>query len=228
MKKVVVISLGGSLIVPEKMDLSFLQHLHRVVKKKYRTHSFVMVCGGGVVARKYIGALRQAHKSEKQQSLTGIKVTCLNAHFMMQLFGQDANMRLPKSAKDVRNLLRKNNVVFCCTSRYVPHSTSDSGAARLAHALKADFINLSNVDALYTKDPQKYPDAKPIEYISWDHFEQIALKRTYKAGQHFILDETASSYIRKYKIKTFLLGNKLKNFSNLLEGKKFKGTTIGP
>lgn len=228
MKKVMVISLGGSLIVPEKMDVSFLKKLHTTLKKFYKTHSFVIVCGGGVVARKYIGALRQGHYSEKDQSLAGIQVTCLNAKFMMEWFGKEANLHLPKSPTEVKNLLKKNNIVFTCAFRYVPHSTSDSNAAHLAYLLKSDFINLSNVDELYTADPRTHKNAKPISRISWKDFEHIALKHKYKAGQHFLLDQSAATFIRKHKIKTYLLGKKLTNLSKVLKEEKFTGTLIGP
>jgi uridylate kinase len=59
-KRVVVISLGGSLIVPEIMDLSFLRAFRQVIKKNTNKCKFVIVCGGGSVARKYISALKEA------------------------------------------------------------------------------------------------------------------------------------------------------------------------
>ena len=59
----VVISLGGSLIVPDEIDLSFLEKFKRVIKKHEASYRFVIVCGGGSVARKYIRALREAGKS---------------------------------------------------------------------------------------------------------------------------------------------------------------------
>lgn len=228
MKRAVVISLGGSLIAPEKMNYSFLKKFRTVLSKHYKKNSFIVVCGGGVVARKYISVLRKDHKSEKEQSLAGIKATCMNASFMVELFGKDANERLPRSMKEAKNLLKKNNVVFCCAFRYIPHTTSDLTAAELARYVGGDLINLSNVDELYTTDPNKNKKAKPIPYESWKDFEKRALQIPYKAGQHFILDQKAARFIRKHQIKTYLLGNKLENLSKLLEEKKFKGTTIGP
>lgn len=228
MKKPIVISLGGSLIAPEKMNSAFLKQLRKTLSKHYKKNSFIIVCGGGVIARKYISALREDGRSEKDQSLAGIRATCLNAEFMMEWFRKDANEKLPKSPEEIKGLLKKNKVVFCCAFRYVAHTTSDDTAAKLAKKFKAPLINLSNVDALYTKDPSKYKDAKKIPYISWKEFEEVAHRLKYKAGQHFIIDQKTSSYIKKNKIKTFLLGNKLKNLSNLLSDKKFNGTIVGP
>lgn len=228
MKKTLVISLGGSLIVPEKMNATFLTALRKTLKKHYKSYKFVIVCGGGTVARKYISALRTMHHSEKDQSLAGIRATCLNAEFMMELFGKEANSKLPHSMKETKTMLAKNNVVFCCAFRYVPNRTSDTTAAELASYLKGELINLSNIDRLYTKDPTKHKDAKPIDYISWSDFYKMAHKLKFKAGQHFVLDQTAATLIRKNKTMTYLLGSKITNLSRLLESEKFIGTTIGP
>ena len=58
-------------------------------------------------------------------------------------------------------------------------------------------------------------------------FYKMAHKQKFKPGQHFILDQTASTIIMKNKIKTYLIGKNLKEFENFLKNKKFKGTIIG-
>jgi uridylate kinase len=88
-KRVIVLSLGGSLIVPETMDLSFLRKFREVIKKNTKHYKFVIVCGGGSVARKYISALKEEGKSDYLQSLAGIAITRVNARFMAYFFGQD-------------------------------------------------------------------------------------------------------------------------------------------
>ena len=54
----------------------------------------------------------------------------------------------------------------------------------------------------------------------------MAKKIKYHAGQHFILDQKAAIVINKNKIKTYIIGKDIKNLSNLLNKKKFIGTTI--
>jgi uridylate kinase len=150
----------------------------------------------------------------------------MNAMFMMQFFGKEANDTLPKDIKHVVSNLEKNNVVFCGALRFEDNATSDSNAAKIASHLKTEFINLTNVKGLYSKDPKAYKDAKFISEISWKDFEKIALSLDYKAGQHFVLDQSAATSIKKGKIKTFILGSDLKNFEKFLRGKSFVGTTI--
>ena len=226
MKKVVVMSLGGSLIIPKEINYQFLNKFKKILEKHYRTYRFIVVCGGGNLAREYIKALKQQGKSKKQLSLAGIRATRQNARFMMQFFGKRANDTLPLNMKKVESNLRKNNVVFCGALRYAENSTSDETSAKLARYLKRDLINITNVKGLYSADPRKNRKAKFIPKISWKEFEKKTLKIKYEAGQHFILDQKSSTLIRKSKTTTYIIGPNPKNLSKLLNNKPFTGTTI--
>jgi len=225
MKKI-VISLGGSLIVPENIDIDFLQKFRKIINKHKKKYKFVIVTGGGVIARKYISALKEDNKSVYLQSLAGIGATRQNARFLTYLFGGDANQGIPHDMKQVKNLLRKNNPVFCGALRYAKNETSDATSAKLARFFNCDFVNLTLVSGLYDKNPLKYKNAKFIPSITWKDFEKKVCKISFKPGQHFVLDQSAAHVIRKYKIRTYILGKNLKNLDNLLSGKKFKGTVI--
>lgn len=228
MGRVIVISLGGSLIVPREADIRLLKEFKTALEKNYHKYKFVVVCGGGSIARKYISALKKQGKSNKELSLAGIRATRMNAMFVMQIFGKEANDALPKDMKNIKNFLRKNNVVICGALRYAPNETSDGTAAKLAHYFKSDFINMTNVSGLYTSDPKKNPKARLIGYESWDNFEKRAQSIGFKPGQHFILDQHAAKKIKKHKITTYLIGKSMRNLNSLINGKKFTGTTIGP
>jgi uridylate kinase len=224
-KRVIVISLGGSLLVPDKIDYDFISDFKKRILKLKRKYKFVIVVGGGKTARIYIEGLKDF--SERIKCMMGIGITRMNARFMMIFFGMSAKQKMPKSTKQVEYSLRKDDVVFVGGLRYEPKNTSDGTAAQIASILRGDFINLTNVDGLYSKDPRKYKDAKFIPRISWQEFDKIVKKIKYKAGQHFVLDQHASEIIRKKFIRTVILnGNNLKNFEDYLEGKKFKGTVI--
>ena len=226
MAKVIVLSLGGSLIIPDKVDIDFLEKFKKVINKHRAGYKFVVVTGGGSVARKYISALKLAGKSEYLQSMAGIGTTRMNARFLTYIFGKDANEGIPHDMKHVANLLKKNDVVFCGTLRYAEKETSDATSAKLARFFNTEFINLTLVPGLYTKNPLEHKDAKFIPKISWKDFYKITNKIKYKPGQHFVLDQHASEIIMKYKIKTYILGKNMKNLDNLLSGKKFNGTVI--
>ena len=224
--KTVVISLGGSVMIPDKINFSFLDKFKRLLEKNSRTAKFVIVTGGGSVARKYIQALKEEGKGEKELSRAGIRVTRLNALFLMQFFGKGTNSNLPLDMEHVKNDLRKNKIVICGALRYDDKETSDGTAAKLANYLKSDFVNITNVAGLFDKDPRKHRDAKFIPEISWKDFEKIADKMKFKAGQHFVLDQMAAKLIRKHKIRTVIVGPDISNLNNLFNGRKFKGTRI--
>lgn len=225
MKEVVVLSLGGSMIVPEKIDSLWLDKFKHLIIKLKNKYKFVIVCGGGFVAREYITLLKEEHKSKKQQSLAGIAVTRMNARIMMQIFS-DANKELPLEMKQVKSMLSKKDIVFCGALNYAPNQTSDGTAAKLASYIKTRFINITNVDGLYTDNPLKNKHARFIAQISWADFEKKALKIKYKPGQHFVLDQSAAKLIKKERIPTYIIGKDLKSLQNLLKNKPFKGTII--
>ena len=221
-----MISLGGSRIVPDDVDDGFLLKFKRLLDS-HRDKRFVVVCGGGSTARRYIGALRKLGKGTRSQSMEGIAVTRLHAGFLARFFGKEVNEDVPFSMRKVKNLLAKNRVVFCGALRYEKRNTSDGTAARIAGYLKCPFINLTNVRGLYSSNPKTNKNAKFISSISWEKFYGIASKVKFEAGQHFVLDEAAARVIRDKRIVTYIVGS-LSAMDGVLSGaKKIDGTKIG-
>lgn len=227
-KKVIIISLGGSLIIPKDIDSKFLRKFKKVILNNAKKYKFVIICGGGNTARKYIKGLEKEKIKNKKffQGLLGISTTRLNARFMTYFFGKDANKGMPHDMKEVKNLLRTNSIVFCGALRYAKNETSDSTSAKLANYFNTDFINITNIKGLYDKNPLEYKNAKFIQNISWKKFDKMANKIKFKPGQHFVLDQTASKIIMKNRITTYIIGKDIKQINNILKNKKFKGTII--
>jgi len=226
MKEVKVISLGGSLIVPEKIDIKFLREFKKVINKNKSKYKFVIVCGGGTVARKYISALRDFGLNEKFQDFSGISATRMNARFMSYIFGFNPEKGIPHKLKEVEEMIKKQDLIFCGALEYKPGETSDSTAAEIAQHLKTDFINLTNVNGLHDKNPHEFKNAKFIPEISWEGLHKMATQKAFTPGQHFVIDQTASGIIMKNRIKTYILGKNLKQLDNLLNGRKFTGTIV--
>ncbi len=223
-KKVMVISLGGSMIIPDKVNVKFLKEFKKIILKNSKKYRFVIVCGGGSLARKYISGLQK--KSHKIQSSAGIAATRANAKFMSCFFNQNPLQEIPQSIKKIKKQIKKQNIVFCGALEFKPKQTTDSNAAEIAAYFKTQFINLTNVLGLYDKDPKKYKNAKFIPKISWTKLLKMAHQKEFKPGQHFVLDQTSSKIILKNKTPTHILGTNLKQLDNVLNNKKFKGTLI--
>lgn len=225
-KKVIVLSLGGSLIIPDEIDIRFLKKFRKVILKNTKKYKFIIVCGGGGIARKYIYALRELGLNEEFQSFSGISATRMNARFMNYFFKINPEQGIPHTLKTLERYIKRQDIVFCGALEYKPKQTSDSTAVEIAKHFKSIFINLTNVSGLHDKNPLKYKDAKFISRISWKDFFKMASKKIFIPGQHFVLDQNAARMILKNKITTFILGKNLENFDNLLNNRKFKGTII--
>ena len=226
MKKVIVLSLGGSLIIPDEINISFLREFEKVIQKNTKKYKFIIVTGGGSIARKYISALKEMGINEKLQSMIGISSTRTNARFMTYLFNQDQTLGIPQKMKTVENYIKNSDVVFCGALEYKPNQTSDATAAEIARHFKTIFINLTNVSGLFNKNPLEYKDAKFIPEASFQELWKMSHAKKYSPGQHFIIDQTASEIIKKHKITTYILGKDLKQLDNLLNNRKFRGTII--
>ena len=220
-----VFSLGGSVIVPNEINVSFLNEFRKFILNYSKKEKIIIVCGGGGTARKYIYALNAEKVNEKIQNYIGIRITRLNAWFLINFFKEGCAKTIAKSLKEVQNLLKKNRIVILGGLRYHEETTSDGTAANLAKVFHADFINITNVPGLFDRNP-KEKNARLINKISHEEFLKRARNVKYKPGQHFVLDQNAAEIIKKYHIKTYIVSSDLKNLKRLLHNKKCIGTII--
>jgi len=170
--------------------------------------------------------LREIGINETLQSMSGISATRTNARFMSYFFNQNPWKGIPQKMEEIRGYLKSQDIVFCGALEYKPHQTSDSTSAQIAEHFKAVFVNLTDVSGLYTKNPNKFKDAKFIPEISWKDFNALANKMKYQPGQHFVLDQTAAKIIMQKKIITYIIGKDARQLDNLLNNRRFIGTKI--
>ena len=225
-KRIIVLSLGGSLIIPENINVEYLKNFKKTILKNTDKYKFVVVCGGGSIARKYISALKETGINDLFQNFAGISATRMNARFMSYFFHQNQERGIPHTMRELKKYARKYDVIFCGALEYKPNQTSDSTAVQIAKKFKTIFINLTDVAGLYDKNPKENKDAKFIPKISWKDFNGIVNKIKFKPGQHFVLDQSAAKMIMNYKITTYILGKDMNQLENVLKNKKFKGTII--
>src|SRR3954464_12742681 len=88
-EEAIVISLGGSLIVPDDVDVQFLIDFKDFVLKEIeKGRKFIIITGGGKVARKYLDAAHAITGREKKElEMIGIYGTRLNAELLRCVFG---------------------------------------------------------------------------------------------------------------------------------------------
>ena len=89
-----VLSLGGSIIAPDKVNSTFLAQFLGGMKKYLEENSeskLIFVCGGGAPARVYQQAYRDVMGDEAKdanvQDWIGIRATHLNGELVKSIFG---------------------------------------------------------------------------------------------------------------------------------------------
>jgi len=226
MKKTFIISLGGSLVVTQDgINFEFLKKFRALILGEIKKGTrFFLIVGGGATARNYIQAADKVIKvSDNDRDWLGIHSTRLNAHLLRTVFRDVAH---PEIIKNPTIKLNTNKKIIVAGG-WKPGWSTDYVAALIAQEYEVDtVINLSNICCAYDKDPKKHMDAKKIMTINWPDFRKIVGNK-WKPGLNMPFDPIASQKAEKLGLKVFIAnGEDLKNFKNILEGKKFKGTLI--
>ena len=186
-----------------------------------------VVVGGGVYARKYIGAVREIGVSEAFCDMLGIHVTRANALLLISAIGYDATFpEPPRSLGEFLKAYSSGKVVVC--GGFEPGQSTAAVAALIAEAINADILALAaRVDAVYDKDPKLYPDAKKLDVVSIGKLKEILEKQSVKAGRYELLDPLAIKIIERSKTSVVVFnGRKVEYLEKLVYEGKIFGTLI--
>ncbi len=220
--KTVVISLGGSIIVPEEVDIHFLKVFKQIIQS-LRDEQFIIICGGGKICRNYQNAAREtAEVSKEDLDWIGIGATRLNAELVRSTFGKDASGKVIHDPDEEIDASKR----IIIGAGFEPGSSTDLRAVQLAKRFGAvRVINMSNIDYVYSADPKKDPDAKRLTSISWPEFRKL-VGDEWDPGLNMPFDPIASKKAEQLGLEVIIIGNDIDNLEKLLRGEDFKGTTI--
>jgi len=223
MKKTVVVSIGGSVVLSDEADALFLKKLTTLFLKLSRDVKLFVIVGGGKIARRYISLGRELGFDEDTLDLIGIDVTRVNARIITNLLGV-SNKEIPHTTSAAEDL---DFPIVVIGGTDPKHSTDLVGAelAEKTHAVR--FVNATNVDGIYDKDPNIYKDAKQLKEVSIDQLIAQYGTKWGAAGKNIFMDEPALEIIKRAKIPTVVVnGKRLDQLEKALNGKAFDGTTI--
>ncbi|GIW66098.1 MAG: uridylate kinase [Candidatus Parcubacteria bacterium] len=221
--KIFVISLGGSLTVPQEIDIKFLKKFKKIIDAM-DGKKFIIIVGGGRTARNYQRAAKKiVNITNEDLDWLGIHATRLNAHLLLTIFRDKAYYRIIKNPKEKVNF--KEQILIA--AGWKPGFSTDYDAVLLAKTYNSNIIlNLTNIDYVYDKDPNKYKDAKPFKNISWNDYLKL-IKNNWIPGISVPFDPIASRLAKNLKFKVVVInGKKINNLRKFLENKKFNGTII--
>ncbi|MCL2243492.1 MAG: UMP kinase [Treponema sp.] len=225
---VTVISLGGSIVAPDKVDIAFLTEFVKLIRSFIEADSsrrFIFVVGGGGPARHWQNAYREINGGIKDDEADwiGIMATRLNAQLIKAVMGEWCTQEVVTNPCQVDPLTGRVLVA----AGWKPGFSTDYDAVLLAERFRADaLINLSNIEKVYTADPKIDSNASPIDKISWADFRVITGDE-WVPGKNVPFDPVASRHAEKINLKVICAaGRNLDNLKKILSGEEFTGTTI--
>nr|QQK86962.1 uridylate kinase [Treponema denticola]QQK86969.1 uridylate kinase [Treponema denticola]QQK86973.1 uridylate kinase [Treponema denticola] len=230
---VTVLSVGGSIVAPDKPDFDFLDKFSKTIRNwllQDSSRKIIMVIGGGAPARDYQDAyrkvcdLRKAPAKNDEADWIGIMATRLNAQLVKAVF---EDLCPNPVVYDPTTVDMFGGQILVAAGRK-PGFSTDNDAVVLAERFSGNLVvNLSNIAKVYTDDPKKNPEARPIDSISWEDFIKI-VGTEWVPGKNTPFDPIASQRAQKAGIKVICAAGKdIENLENILNGKDFKGTVIG-
>ena len=226
----IVISVGGSLIVPNGgIDTKFLSELNSFIRKQLAENNnrqFFLIAGGGSTARHY----RDAGQEVIGHALTrddldwiGIHASRLNAHLIRTIFRDIAHPYIIKHYE----IIRKVEEPLVIGSGWKPGWSTDYCAITTCedYGIK-EMINLSNIDQVYSQDPKESADARPLDKISWADFRKMVGDEWFP-GMNAPFDPIASKKAEELGVKVVVMnGRNFENLEKYFKHEPFVGTTI--
>lgn len=224
--EIFVVSIGGSLLFQESgPDLEAIQRIAFTINNlALEGYKFALVVGGGKPARTYLEAGKKLHASQFALDQLGIMLTRANALLFIQSLS-NAHQDVVTDFALALPLIEKGKIPVLGGMH--PGFTTDAVAVLLAEKLKGTFINLSNVDGVYSSDPSENKKAKLFRELTYERLLEIVATLEVEAGQHGILDVPAAIILKRSRIPAiFANGNNLENFESAVKGRPFNGTIV--
>ena len=228
MSETIVMSVGGSLIVPGQIDTVFLASLKAFIDTQTTQagRRFIIIAGGGRTARNYQDAAAAVSELNAEDlDWMGIHATRLNGHLLRTIFRDSAHRVMITNPDEILDVPKHEKVVIA--AGYRPGSSTDLRAVQIAEKIGATkVINLSNIDYVYTADPRTNPDAQKIETISWSDFRAL-IPADWDPGLSSPFDPIAAKVAERDNIEVAIInGDNLEEVVKYLDSESFIGTKI--
>ena len=222
----VVVSLGGSILVPGDGDPEYVARLARLLSDLSRDRKLFAVTGGGKIARFYIETGRALGAKERRLDELGIDITRMNARLLGIALHGKTNPEPARTYTEATRLARRYDIVLMAGT--APGWTTDRVAASLARTVTAQrLVNATSVDGVYSSDPRTNPAARRFETMTYSQLIDLMGTRHARAGPTMVFDAIAARVIARAKIPLLVVdGRDLEALENAIVGKAFHGTIV--
>lgn len=221
----VVVSIGGSVLIPEKDDAKYIKTLADMLREVSKEVELMVICGGGKVSRYYSATGRELGGTTYQLDEMGIAVTRINAKLLSIALGDAGFDTIPLKAEDCARMSSPGKVAVMGGTE--PGHTTDAVAAMVAKDCDAvRIVNASNVEAVFTDDPRKNPDAKKITRMTIKELKEIVYSE-HDACKSSVFDPLGVKIAMENRIDILMVdGRNLSELRNAILGKDINGTFV--
>lgn len=208
--------------MPDEIDTNYVKKFKQLILQNLKNYNFILIVGGGKYARKYQEAGKRINIKSDELDWLGIGVSQNNAWFINYAFDG-------KTPEKIH--LQPEKLTFTkpvqVAGGWKPGWSTDYVATQFAIKNNIDtVINLSNIDYVYDKDPNKYSNAKKKKELNWVEFQKIVGTK-WSPGMNAPFDPVATKIAKQHNLTVVCMnGKKLANISAYLRGKSFIGTKI--
>lgn len=227
MQETIVMSVGGSLIVPDNIDTNFLTNLKQFINTETALgRRFIIIAGGGRTARRYQEAgASVSDLTNDDLDWMGIHATRLNGHLLRTIFRDIAHPVMITNPDEILDINPNEKVIIA--AGYRPGCSTDLRAIQIADRVAAKkVINLSNTDYVYTDNPKTNPDAVKIETITWSDFRKL-IPEEWGPGLSSPFDPVAAREAERLGIEVAQInGARIQEIVHYVHGETFIGTRI--
>jgi len=215
MKKRIVIKLSGRIFGMDNAKMlkdyaSFLVKISKICQP-------IIVAGGGNIARHYIAHARSSGADESTLDELGIEISRLNAKLLIYALKNKAYSHPPTTLQEVRHAVDDGLIVV--TGGLHPGQSTNGTAALIAEKINAEqFLNATDVDGVYDRDPNKFKNAKKFKRIELKNLRNMLVHEDSLAGGYDLMDIVALKIIERSKIKTRILKADIKTLEKAIKG----------
>ena len=224
-RETIVISMGGSLVIPDQIDVAFITRMKELVRHfNDEGYQIFLVLGGGKTCRNYQAAARTfSNVTDTDLDWIGITSIRLNAELFLRIMSDiDVHPKVIERWQDAKGVDEPVVIV----GAYEPGCSSDTDAIEMARVVGANrVINFSNVSHVYSEDPKQNPDAIRYDTLSWDQYRSI-IPDTWTPGLSTPFDPVGARLAEESGITVAILGASVENLEAYLKGHDFDGTII--
>lgn len=177
----------------------------------------IVVAGGGAVARHYINQARSSGADESTLDEMGIEISRLNAKLLICALKDKAYPHPPTTLAEVK-LAADTGLIVVAGGLYPGQSTNGTAALMAEKVAAERFINATDVDGVYDRDPRSCDIAEMFEKIGIGRLREMLVRQESVAGGYDLMDIIALKVIERSSIPTRIVRATPDNLERAIRG----------